>query len=427
MQLNRKTITTLVGGGIALTLLMGGVGARQSSAQLSSFGPIANSQNQFALDMYQQIRDDNQENLIFSSYSIWQALAMVYAGARGNTESQMMTTLHYDLPQNELHTTLGGMNAEILSRGVAPDDAPEGEQPLLLNIANGLWSQEGYALNPDYVDILSQDYGSEMFQVDFANGPAEAIADEINGWISDETEGKIEDVISPDLLSEATRLVLANAIYFKGSWLFQFNVEATEDAPFHLLDGSTVDVPMMSQTEDFGYAVTDTFVAVELPYAGDTAAMLVIMPLGDFTEFESGLTLESFDAIRLQAMVTRGEVDLTMPRFEFATEMSLPDTLKAMGMTDAFDPDAADFSGMADTAEGNLFISDVLHQAVIKVDENGTEAAAVTVVIVEVTAAPADEPVEITLDHPFIYAIYDRATNAILFMGRVTDPSVAGE
>lgn len=424
MQFNRKTIATVAAGGMALALMMGGIGARQSSAQLSSFGPIANSQNQFALDLYGQIHDDNQDNLIFSSYSIWQALAMVYAGARGDTESQMMATMHYDLPQNELHTTLGGMNAEILSRGVAPDDAPEGTQPLLLNIANGIWSQEGFALQPDYVDILNQAYDSEMYQVDFANGSAEAIADEINGWISDETEGKIEAVVSPDALSPMTRLVLANAIYFKGAWLFQFHPEATSDAPFTRLDGSTVDVPMMHQVENFGYAVTDTFVAVELPYAGDSAAMLIVMPLGDFAEFENGLTLESFDAIRLQAMVTRAEVNLSLPRFEFSTEVSLPDTLKAMGMTDAFDPNLADFSGIADE---ELYISDVLHQAVIKVEETGTEAAAVTVVIMETTAAPMDEPVEITLDHPFIYAIYDRATNAILFMGRVTDPSAAAE
>ncbi len=423
MKFNRKIFTMAAAGVMALVLMIGGLGARPSSAQLSSFGPIANSQNQFTLDFYQQLRDDNEDNLIFSGYSVWQALAMVYAGARGTTETQMNAALHYDLPQSELHTEIGNMNAEILSRGVAPDDAPEGEQPLLLNIANGLWSQAGLALNPDYLNILSTAYGSELFEVDFVNTPAQAIADEINGWISNETEGKIEDALSPDVLSPATRMVLANAIYFKGTWLLQFYPEATADAPFSLNDGSTVDVPMMRQVDDFGYAVTDTFVAIELPYAGNSAAMLVIMPLGDFAAFEAGLTLEAFDAIRLQTMVNYGEVDLSMPRFEMTTEISLPDTLKAMGMTDAFDPAAADFSGMATTDEGNLFISDVLHQAVIKVDENGTEAAAVTVVIVEVTAAPAEEPVEICLDRPFIYAIYDRATNAILFMGRVMNPA----
>ncbi len=423
MKFNRKIFMMKAAGVMALVMMIGGLGARPSSAQLSSFGPIANSQNQFTLDFYQQLRDDNEDNLIFSGYSVWQALAMVYAGARGNTETQMNAALHYDLPQSELHTQIGGMNAEILSRGVAPDDAPEGEQPLLLNIANGLWSQAGLALNPDYLNTLSTAYGSELFEVDFVNTPAQAIADEINGWISNETEGKIEDVLSPDVLSPATRMVLANAIYFKGTWLLQFYPEATADAPFNLTDGSTVDVSMMRQVDDFGYAVTDTFVAIELPYAGNSAAMLVIMPLGDFAAFEAGLTLEAFDAIRLQTMVNYGEVDLSMPRFEMTTELSLPDTLMAMGMTDAFDPAVADFSGMATTDEGNLFISDVLHQAVIKVDENGTEAAAVTVVIVEVTAAPAEEPVEIRLDRPFIYAIYDRPTNAILFMGRVMNPA----
>jgi serpin B len=245
----------------------------------------------------------------------------------------------------------------------------------------------------------------------------------INAWAAEATEGKIEDIVPEGAIDQLTRLVLANAIYFKAAWLHQFEEGMTSDGPFTLLDGSDVQVPQMQQQERFSYLDGDGYQAVALPYVGNTTAMLVVLPdEGQFTTVEEGLDEEMFNSI-LSGLSTN-RVRLWLPRFEYEFEVSLSDTLKAMGMPAAFDGQQADFSGMVDDEMSeNLYLSDVLHKAYVGVDEEGTEAAAVTAVIGGITSAPAGEVIEMKVDRPFVFAIYDRPTNSILFLGRVLNPA----
>jgi serpin B len=366
--------------------------------------------NAFAFELYQASRDQN-ENIILSPYSVSTALAMTYAGARGETESQMADVLHFTLPQEELHTALGDLSAQLNSG----EGGDEGD--LQLHIANALWAQEGYPFRQDYTDLVQSSYDAGLQTLNFEADP-EASRQTINDWVSAATEDRINDLLGPDTITDRTRLVLTNAIYFKAQWASQFEEEATQDGPFTLSDGSDVTVPMMHQTENFGYLQGDGFQAVELPYVDNTAAMLVLLPdEGQFDTFEGALTAEQFDSIR--GSLEYKQVALQLPRFSYEASFDLVPPLQSLGMTDAF-TDAADFSGMSDES---LLISAILHKAFVLVDENGTEAAAATAVVMEVTAAPADMPIEMTVDRPFLYVIYDQTSGAILFMGRVLNPA----
>ncbi len=266
--------------------------------------------------------------------------------------------------------------------------------------------------------MLAENYGAGLRLLDFANEPEEARVT-INDWVSEETEGKIEDLIAQGAIDPLTRLVLTNAIYFNAAWAQPFQEGATRDGSFTLLSGDRVTVPMMHQTESFGYAQGDGYQAVELPYDGREMSMVIVLPeRGEFDAFE-----HSLDAGRMKDVIeglARQEVSLTMPRFEFDSEFSLSRVLADLGMPAAFSGEA-DFSGM--TGGKDLFISDVLHKAFVSVDEVGTEAAAATAVVMKALAVP-DEPVTVTLDHPFLFLIRDIETGAILFVGRVLDPSV---
>ena len=247
----------------------------------------------------------------------------------------------------------------------------------------------------------------------------ESIRKEINDWVYDQTQEKIKDLLPDGALNPDTRMVLVNAIYFKADWLSQFDADDTTDSPFHLLDGTDITVKMMNQGTFMPYYRGDGFQAVELPYAGDTAAMDIIVPdEGDFEDFESALNSDLFNETLNGLGPT--SMMLSLPKFTFESEFNLSDTLKSMGMVDAFDPDNADFSGM--TAENDLFISDVIHKAFVAVDEEGTEAAAATGVIVGATSAPMFD-VTLTIDRPFIFIIRDKPSGQILFIGRVLDPT----
>jgi len=367
----------------------------------------------FAVDLYHQLSGD-EGNLFFSPYSISLALAMTYAGARGETEVQMADVLHFNLPQEQLHPVFNGLDQILESRSEI--ELPEQGDPLRLNIANSIWGQSGYTFLQPFLDTLAESYGAGMRLVDYI-GDAEQARQDINAWVSEETEGKIEDLIPPGTLNSVTRLVLANAIYFNASWLHPFEEKATGEGAFHLLDGSEVVIPLMYQSEMFGYARGDGFQAVELPYVGgDTSMVLFIPDEGNFSAFESEIDSEllstGIDMMGVQ------NVMLTMPRFEYTSEMNLSDKLMAMGMERAFIE--ADFSGMDGSFD--LAISDVLHKAFVSVDEEGTEAAAATAVVMRATAM-LDPGVELTIDRPFIYVIRDRETGTILFMGRVLNPA----
>ena len=240
----------------------------------------------------------------------------------------------------------------------------------------------------------------------------------INNWVSDQTEGRIKDLIPRGAIDQLTRLVLTNAIYFNAAWQHSFEKNSTSNDTFHLLTGNEVSVPMMRQTESFRYTAGNDFQAVELPYDGRELSMLIIVPdTGQFKTFESTLSTKRINEIIKQ--LSYGRVALTMPKFEFDFNIGLKEKLKTMGMPLAFSGQA-DFSGM--DGNNDLYITDVLHKAFVAVDESGTEAAAATVVIVGATAMPA-QPVEMTVDRPFIFMIRDVKTGSILFLGRVLNPA----
>lgn len=359
----------------------------------------------FALDLYRQLAT-REGNLFLSPYSISLALAMTYAGARGDTAAAMADALHFTLPPEQLHPALNALDQSLTAQ--AAGEAFE------LTVANALWGQDGFAFTPAFLDLLAANYGAGMRIVDY-RADAEAAREAINAWVSDQTNAKIPQLIPAGTLNADTRLVLTNAIYFNGKWVLPFDPAWTNDEPFYRLDGSTRDVPMMRQTGFFSYAAGDGYQAIALPYDDSQMQLVLILPDADrFAAVEAALTTATFD---LSAVGTT-EVALGMPRFTIEDEFSLADALKALGMEAAFGG-SADFSGMTD--DGGLAISDVIHKAIVEVDEAGTEAAAATGVIVGVTAV-AEPPLPLTFDRPFIFAIRDAASGTLLFTGRYVDP-----
>ena len=375
---------------------------------------LVDGNSAFAFHLYQAIREKGG-NLFYSPYSISLALAMTYAGARSATEQQMADTLRFTLDQSKLHPAFNNLDLELASRGEGAQG--KDDEGFRLNIVNEIWGQKDYTFLNEFLDVLAENYGAGLRLLDFINAP-ETSRVTINDWVSDQTEGRIEDLIPQGVIDALTRLVLTNAIYFNAAWLNPFNEDMTDNGAFHLLDGGEVTVPMMRQTESFGYAVGDGYKAVELPYDGRELSMVILLPnTGEFEEFEGSLDADIMDTITDDLIYK--EIALTMPKFEFESEFSLADTLAAMGMPVAF-TGAADFSGM--TGNREVSIAEVLHKAFVSVDEAGTEAAAATAVVMNLTAAPG-EPVEVTLDRPFIFLIRDIETGTILFVGRVVNPS----
>ena len=398
---------------IVSVVLLGNTGQEKEEPQVSPEvaavyaavqSNLVNSNTTFSLDLYRALRKENG-NLFFSPYSISTALAMACVGARGETEVQMKGALHFTLPQGVLHPAFHGLDTDLMQR--ASDT--EGVQ---LSIANALWGQIGYPFLSDFRDTLAESYDAPLRLINFADAPEEARMD-INDWVSEKTEEKIEDLMMPGSITPDTRLVLANAIYFRGTWKVQFDVKKTELAPFYRLDGSQVKVPMMKVEEHFRYIEATDFQAIELPYKGDELVMDIILPNGAFKKFEAGLDTERLGSILAQLRLKK--VVLRMPRFELTSEFSLADTLAKLGMSDAF-ASAADFSGMDGTRD--LFIGHVAHKAFVSVNEEGTEAAGATGVVQTYSV-----PAMMTIDHPFIFLIRDIETGTILFIGRVMDPT----
>jgi serpin B len=326
----------------------------------------------------------------------------------------MAATLHFALPGDSLHAAFNAYALDLEARAKADADGT----PFELSIANSLWGQEGFSFRPGFLDQLAQNYAAGMRLADFASDP-EGSRRLINRWVSDETRKRIEDLIPEGAIDSLTRLVLANAIYFKAGWLNPFDPDATATEPFHLLSGDSLDVPMMHADESYLTIVGDGYRAIELPYQSGGMSMLIFLPdEGKFQGFEEALGPDVVD--EALGRMTYGPVHLGLPRFTYDSAFNLNAALQDLGMTDAFDPDQADFSGM----DGNrdLYIGSVLHKAFVAVDEKGTEAAAATAVIMEVTSAPAGEPITITVDRPFIYLIRDEQTGNVLFLGRVVNP-----
>jgi serpin B len=379
---------------------------------------LAAGNRAFAADFYKAVRS-RDGNLFFSPYSLSTALGMTYAGARENTAIQMADVMHFNLPQERLHQAFNALDLELSSRNSQSGKADE-PQAFQLSVANSLWAQYDYPFLAEFMDLLALNYGAGLRLVDFAKAP-EPARREINDWVYRETQKKIEDLIPEGAIDNLTRLVLANAIYFKADWKQPFAKEQTQRAPFTLLDGSQVQALMMahSKPQSLNYAAGDGFQAVELPYVGDQVSMLVLVPdQGRFVDFEARL-----DEVQLKDILDSMEsrmVDLRLPKFKFESTYDLRDTFSALGMADAFDAELADFSGMDGTKL--LYIGNVFHKAFVAVDEKGTEAAAATAVVMQLESAIM-QAIVLTIDRPFIFLIQDKPSGAILFMGRVLDPT----
>jgi serpin B len=372
--------------------------------------------SKFAFDLYGAVKAESG-NVFYSPYSISLALAMTYAGARTNTETQMAKTMNFTLPQAELHPAFNSLDLDLATRGQGAKG--KDGKGFRLKVANSLWGQKDYVFLQDFLDTLATNYGAGLRLVDFI-GATEQSRLAINGWVETQTENRIKNLIPAGVLDQTTRLVLVNAIYFNAAWAEQFEKTATHDGTFNLLQGSPLTVPMMEQTDQHNYAEGDGWQAAELLYDKNEMSMLILLPAsGHFQDFESTLSAGQVDDI--VAMLQGSEVHITMPKFQVETELFLSDTLRKMGMPDAFSGGIADLSGMDGTR--NLYISEVIHKAFVDVDEEGTEAAAATAVIVGETSAPDMSHVkEFKVDRPFIFLIRDNKTGTILFAGRIINP-----
>jgi serpin B len=383
---------------------------------------VANSV--FAFDLYQQLNSTAKGNLFYSPYSISSALAMTCAGARGETADQMANTLHFSALGDSVHPLFKDLSQQLDSEskfegyaGFSPEPTKQTIEIFRLNIANALWGQKDYPFLAEYLDLVNRDYAGALKSLDFINAP-EPSRLEINQWVSKKTEGRIPDLIPPGVINDFTRLVLTNAIYFNARWQNEFLPEATHDDSFYLIDGTQIKVPMMPQSHvHYQYGAGENYQAVSLPYLQGAFSMVILLPAaGQFSDFAQSLDWPQYEAI-LKGM-KNVEVNLTLPKFKYESSYDLGPTLSALGMPDAFSGQA-DFSGM--TGNRELAISSVLHKAFIAVDEKGTEAAAATAIIMAGAAPPAT-PVDVVINHPFIFLIQDNTSGAILFMGQVMNP-----
>ncbi len=385
---------------------------------------VARGNNRFALELYQKL-SGGEENLFLSPYSISTALALAYAGAGGRTEEQMAEVLRFPTSAKALQE-LGAARepmtqeqlAEAFGRIIKDLNARGGEDNYELRVANALWGQRGYEFLDAYVQLVEKQYGGKLQEVDFV-AATEKARQTINAWVERQTNDKIKNLIAPGVLDATARLVLTNAIYFKGDWARQFKEDQTKEEPFTRLDGSTVQAPMMNQRATFGYAETDALQVLEMPYRGEELSMVVLLPRtpDGIGGLEQEFTRDGFSD--LLGRVRRREVIVVLPRFKMTSKFSLGPVLRAMGIADAFTRDA-DFSGM--TGRRDLFLSAVIHQAYVDVNEEGTEAAAATGAVMKILSAQPERIPIFRADHPFLFLIRDKTSDSILFLGRLMNP-----
>lgn len=400
------------------TLAMSNVG--RAPVQSSLAPDAASAANAFGLDLFAAVRAGAPDsNIVLSPTSVAIALAMARAGARGQTATQMDTVLH-SLGADDHAAAINALDAALNGRSGTFRGADGKSYDLTLTVANAPFAQRDYAWEQSFLDALASRFGAGVRLVDYEND-REAARQQINAWVADQTQQRIPELIGPGGLdTPPIRLVLVNAIYLKAPWMLPFRSESTADGPFTRLDGSTVTVPMMSQASSFAFAQGEGWRAVELPYIGGKLALTLILP-DDFAGFVSGFAASRLNDVT--AALVKQEVGVKLPKFSFGTKSDLSQVLSDMGMPDAFVLGKADFSGM--TTEEPLFISDVIHQANISVDEQGTEASGATDIPVAAgTYAPGGPP-QVHLDRPFLFALRDLDTGAVLFVGQVVDPAQA--
>jgi serpin B len=380
---------------------------------------VADANNRFAFDLYSQLEKDKEytgSNIFFSPFSLSSALAITYEGAKGKTADEIRSVFYFPANDTTRHEGFAGLNAGINS----------GDPSYSLRTANALWAETTYPFLPEYVSTAERSYGAKITNLDFIGHPEDSRIT-INTWVEDKTEDRIKDLIPSGVINLMTRLVITNAIYFKGDWAKQFDKNKTADADFRTAPGKTVKIPMMQRTDEdavYLYAENNDLQMLSMPYehtTGKELSMVVLLPRADnLTITEASLSADTLSALKQSA--TSRRVMVYFPKYTLKTRYSLPGTLGAMGMPTAFTGNA-DFSGMDGTK--NLLISDVIHQAFVDVNEEGTEAAAATAAVIKMMAAPGNpEPVPVfRADHPFIFLIQDDETGSILFMGRVVNPT----
>lgn len=380
---------------------------------------MADSINRFGVDLYKVV-GSGDGNLFFSPYSVSAALGMTREGALGETRAQMDKVFHFpDSPAAKQKAL-----ADTLKPSQVREYTNDGKNKMVpayaLQVANALWGQEGFSFKPEFLGRLKDDYGAPLYRLDFKQSAKARQV--INDWVAKHTKDKIKDIIPEGMPQPDTRLALANAIYFKANWIEKFSKRATKEAPWYRADGTEGKAQLMNRIDSYGYTQDEDVQVAELTYKGRDLSMVVVLPRkkDGLAAIEKDLTNEKISTW-IGALKYR-RVNMKLPRFKFTTSLDLSSTLPSMGMPNAFSAKLAQFGGM--TAEEPLFIGAVLHKAFVGVDEEGTEAAAATVVLMRAgSAPPRDPPVAFTADHPFLFVIRHRKTGAILFMGRVMDPA----
>jgi len=385
----------------------------QTSSNISN---IVESNNQFALDYYFQLKNKESGNVFFSPFSIYSILAMAYEGARGQTAEEMRSLLHLptddSLRRSEYATTVEGLNND--------------DKKYKISIANALWPQQDYKFLDEYLNIVENFYGGKATNLDFKKDP-EGSRTTINNWIEEQTNDKIKDLIPFGIIDGSTRLILTNAIYFKGEWVRQFNAEETRNENFRINANESIDVQMMRRVDEdakFNYTENDDLQILEMPYSGEELSMLILLPKNDDLETLENL-LSTKKLSEWKQDLENQRVVVSIPKFKFETKYFMAKDLKAMGVPTAFDWPGANFSGM-DGAE-ELFIGEVIHQALVEVTEEGTEAAAATTVVSLKGSMRSNNTHTIPVfraNHPFIFLIQEKTNGNILFMGRVVNPTL---
>jgi serpin B len=407
MKSTTLTLSTLLV--LLSTLLLSGSSPVNPPGESLGPGELVKGNNRFCIDLYRQVAGKDG-NVFFSPYSISTAVAMTYGGAAGMTRKEMAQVMHFTLPPEDLHPAFRKLSVHM--------QAIQDRGHIRLSIANALWIQKNFQLKKKFLEITETFYGAAPFPVDYI--PAnerETSRQRINNWVEDKTKKKIKNLIPRGILNAATRLVLTNAIYFKGNWFTRFETSRTKDAPFWISPAKSVNVPMMNQTNTFGYKADQNVQVLEMPYKGKEISMVMLLPNKGYgiRELEQDLKRRLGD---WTSSLRQTEVIVFFPKFKITCNYQLKETLEAMGMRTAF-VKSADFSAMA---EEKLKITEVLHKAFVEVNEEGTEAAAATAMIVgKIESAAPPTPV-FRADHPFIFLIKDSTTGSILFIGRLSDP-----
>ncbi len=392
-----------------------------SSICFASIGPLYASEttndavlvkgnNTFALKLFHQLRTGEKGNLFFSPYSISTALGMTYGGARNNTAKEMAKTLRFPLGEAKLHPAFAALQTGL--------NKIEKKGNIKLSIANSIWPHTKYKFLDSYVSLLKKDYGVTVTPLDYSNNPDNIPRKTINKWVEDKTNDKIKELIKPGILTPLTRMVLTNAIYFKGDWAEQFDKKRTRQLPFKVSSSKSVKTDLMYRSAKFKFADLKSHQIIELPYKGDSLSMIAILPtkVDGLEDLEKELTLDNLE--KWQKSMRKTKVQLFLPKFKMTSMIELSDILQKMGMKDAFGL-KADFSGMDGTK--NLYISAVIHKAFVDVNEEGTEAAAATAVVMDRKCEVARPP-QFRADHPFLFLIKENKTGSILFIGKVANP-----